>query len=128
MLGCDREIKEAAAVEIGILQSADITTEQTIEAIHCWEFGTDVGISAGQIFLKPWGRNPWSGKFHTGRGASRLGASRGHGVEHTGPGVMGVTGQVDQPLAEAEGALQDRLPLYAVAIPGVEVVGDLAGF
>ena len=33
-----------------------------------------------------------------------------------------------KPLALGEGGLQDRLALYAVAIPSVEVVGDLAGF
>ena len=41
---------------------------------------------------------------------------------------MGVAGKADQPLARSQGALQDRLPLNPIAIPGIEVVGDLAGF
>ena len=41
---------------------------------------------------------------------------------------MGVAGKADQSLACRQGALQDRLPLHPVAIPGIEVVGDLADF
>ena len=40
---------------------------------------------------------------------------------------MGVAGEADQPLAQGQGALQDRFPLRPVAIPGVQVVGNLGG-
>ena len=41
---------------------------------------------------------------------------------------MGVTGKADEALAKGKAGLQDRLPLCAVTIPGIEVVGDLPGF
>ena len=41
---------------------------------------------------------------------------------------MGVAGEADQPLALGQGGLQNSFPLYAVAIPGIEVVRNLAGF
>ena len=123
----DSQIKETAAIEIGILQPVHIATEQAIEAIDGRIFGTDVSISPRKVFLQPGGSYTWGGKFHTRHRAGWLGA-RGHGVEHTGPAVVGVAGQADQPLALGEGGLQDRLALDPVAIPSVEVVGDLAGF
>ena len=127
MILVDGEIEEATAVEIGILQPVHIATEQAIEAIDVRVFGTDVSISPGKVFLEAGGSNAWGGKFHTRHRAGWLGA-RGHGVEHAGPGVVGVAGQADQPLALGEGGLQDGLAFDAVAIPSVEVVGDFAGF
>ena len=41
---------------------------------------------------------------------------------------MGIAGQADQAFALGEGGLQDRFPLNAVAIPGIEVVGNFAAF
>ena len=86
------------AIEIGIFQPVHIATEQAIEAIDGRIFGTDVSISTGKVFLQPGGSYTWGGKLHTRQRAGRL-AAGAHGVELTGPGVVGVAGQADQPLA-----------------------------
>ena len=49
-------------------------------------------------------------------------------VEHTCPGVVGVASQIHQLLAQLQGGLDDLLAFGPVAIPGIEVVRDLAGF
>ena len=127
LLFAHREIQEAAAVEIGVFQAIHITQKQTIEAIYGWIFGADIGISTGQILLETGGCHARRRKLHPSHRAGRL-AAGAHGVEHSRPGVVGVTGKADQALAKGHGGLQDRLPLHAVAIPGIEVVGDLASF
>ena len=127
LLLAHREIQEAAAVEIGILQAIHITQKQTIEAIHGWILGADIRISARQVLLETGGGHARRRKPHTRHRAGRL-AAGAHGVEHTGPAVVGISTEADQALAQGQGGLQDRLPLHAVAIPGIEVVGDLAGF
>ena len=127
LLLAHREIEEAAAVEIGVLETIHIAEEQPIKAIDGWIPGADVAISTGQILLEARGGDARRGELHTRHRAGRL-AARAHRVENSCPGVVGVAGEGDQSLAQGQGGLQDRLPLCAVTVPGVEVVGDLAGF
>ena len=51
-----------------------------------------------------------------------------HRVEHTCPGVVRIAGKIDQLLTQLKGGLDDFLAFGPVAIPGIEVVGDFAGF
>ena len=123
----DAEIKKTSAVHIGILKAVDVAHKQAIQAVNGWIAGADIGIASRQILLQSWRGDARGGEFHPRHRASRLLAGA-HSVQQAGPGVMGVAGKADQPLARSQGALQDRLPLHPVAIPGVEVVGNLAGF
>ena len=127
MLLAHSEIKEAATIHICILKAVDVAAEQAIQTINGWVAGADISIGLRQILLKPRGGDAGCGEFHPGHGASRLLAGS-HRVQQAGPSIMGVASKADQPLARDQSALQDRLPLYPVAIPSVEVVGDLAGF
>ena len=123
----DAEIEKTAAVHIGILEAVDVAGEQAIQAVNGWVAGADISIAPRQILLQSWRSNAGGGEFHPRHRASRLLAGT-HRVQQAGPGVMGVAGKADKPLAHSQGALQDRLPLYPVAIPGIEVVGNLASF
>ena len=123
----DAEIEKTAAVHIGILQAVDVTREQAIQAVNGWIAGADIGIASRQILFQSWRGDAGGGKFHPRHGASGLLAG-GHRVQQASPGVMGVAGKADQPLARCQSALQDALALRPITIPGIEVVGDLAGF
>ena len=84
LVGGDVEIEEAEPVPIGVGQFADVTHEQSVEAIHSGVVRPHVGIRAGERLLQSWRGDPGAGELQAG--------------------------QADQPLAQCQGALRDRLP------------------
>ena len=51
-----------------------------------------------------------------------------HRIEDAGPGVVGVSGEIDELLTQLQSGLNDFFALSPVAIPGIEVVGNFSGF
>ena len=114
-LRCEGDVKESPIGEVGEGQIGAVPEEKVSEDVLLTR---EIALDAGR-------RNARSAKLETGdRAGWKSPRPGGHGPERACPGVVGVSGEHHQLLAQTGGGLQERFTLAAVPIPGIRVVRE----